>query len=510
MDIATSNATLPPPPLPSTFTNEPDIEDIVITKRDTAQLRKAYYEDHMTVGRDPMFYYLAKKYPDGHPTKRACGKWLKNQELQQLYARTRKGGLADHFIPTKPWQSVSVDLIDFNNKPVRNYRYILVVVDNFSRYMYTEPLVGKSSPPCAKGMRKILKRLKAEFNAVPGHMLCDDGGEFKGEFMKLLEEHDIRKQRTLGGHPETNGLVERSNGKLKMLLSKNKEIHLGTWLSNLKSATKAFNQQFIRTTKFAPEDAVKFTSEEAQKMIRANVRSSHKDPPVLLNYPQFEVGSYVRVKLAKSKLGKESQPSWSDKLYQIASIIPKRGPIAAKYRLKDKPEDYRYARNDIMLVNKDLIERIPKDSKAYERRQRVELKEQETVADRIGTRVGRGGQPTLRRSARVANQSGGLPPPPPLPPTGNNLPPPPSYPPPKSPKRDVALQPGPAPIDDSNTYIIGRFLKKKRVKTSIKYLVKWQGYPTNEATWEDASDLRAQVGVAVYNQLVKQLKESSG
>ena len=103
---------------------------------------------------------------------------------------------------------MSGDLIDFNFKPAENgYRYILVIIDNFSRCMYTEPLTAKKPKQCADAMRKILRKIKSEFKGEPNHILVDDGGEFKGEFIGLLQGSKIRKQRTIGGHPEANGAV---------------------------------------------------------------------------------------------------------------------------------------------------------------------------------------------------------------------------------------------------------------------------------------------------------------
>ena len=43
-------------------------------------------------------------------------------------------------IPRRPFHSLSLDLIDKSNKPSYNkglqYRYILVIIDNFSRYIF--------------------------------------------------------------------------------------------------------------------------------------------------------------------------------------------------------------------------------------------------------------------------------------------------------------------------------------------------------------------------------------
>ena len=100
-------------------------------------------------------------------------------------------------------------------------------------------------------MTKILKRIEDENNGkLPKYLVCDDGPEWKGDFIKLLESKNIDKRRTLGGQPQANGLVERSNGKLKMLLAKNMKINGGDWLKNLPMGDMMFQQQ----TGYNPDD----------------------------------------------------------------------------------------------------------------------------------------------------------------------------------------------------------------------------------------------------------------
>ena len=98
--------------------------------------------------------------------------------------------------------------------------YILVVIDNFSRYMMTVALTDKTAAKTAVGLRKVLDKVKSEFgNPDITSILTDDGGEFKGAVNALLKQRDIRKIRTLGGNPQQNGMVERSNGKLKIIIT---------------------------------------------------------------------------------------------------------------------------------------------------------------------------------------------------------------------------------------------------------------------------------------------------
>ena len=332
------------------------IEKATISERDRKIIEEAYYKDGCTFGRDGLYHYIKEKTKDDKlktPSFRVVAKWLKNQALQQEFQQTRKGGTTDFFHPETPFNSISIDLIDFQNKPsFGNYRYILVVVDNFSRKMFVEPLREKTAENATKGMKKILTRLETESNGkLPKYLVCDDGSEWKGDFIKLLESKNIDKRRTLGGQPQANGLVERSNGKLKMLLAKNMKINGGDWLQNLPKALNAYNNQRIRTTEYTPNEALELKTKVQQQKLINNVESKHKkefDPRFA---ESFKVGDTVRVKLSKGVLSKSSTPSWSSQLYTIGRVVKSKTPtVADKYKIKELAQDQNYARSDLQAV----------------------------------------------------------------------------------------------------------------------------------------------------------------
>ena len=355
-------------------------------------LKKVYYDEGMPFGRDALFEVVKSRFPEDFPGKRYILRWLKEQEVQQLFTGQRKGGSVDTFRANKPWSEISADLIDFTNKRSANYRYILVVIDNFSRYMFAEAITSKESlpnkngkreglqmtSPVGKGMEIILNNIKKDFNAVPKSVLTDDGSEFKGEFLTLLKQRGIRKKRTLGGQPQSNGLVERANGKVKMIMKKNVEINGGNWSGELQRSVKAYNNQFIRTTQAFPKDAVNFKTEQQQKTLRDNIKGSRKEQTTKFERREdYKIGDEVRVKLAKGKLSKQSDQSWSSTIYKIGHIIPKRGTIAEKYLIAGKAQDQQYSRNDILKVNSNKLQGVP--TKTKERRERVKIKDSKQV-----------------------------------------------------------------------------------------------------------------------------------
>jgi len=325
-----------------------------------SRLSKLYYRDGFTLGRDALWTLLKETQPDA---KRGyVDRWLKDQKVHQIYKTTRKSKGVVSFTPIRPIQSLSVDLIDFTNKPASgNMRYILVLVDNFSRFMWAKGISDKTSEKTAKAMSVLLDKIKKEYGSSypPSYILSDDGSEFKKDYIQLLKKENIRKVRTLGGAPQSNGLVERANGKLKRLLAKHKKIFGGDWRTNLDKCVKIYNSYENTSTGYKSKDAIKL-NEEDQKKLRDNVKKAQKESNT--NPPSnLELGMKVRFKLPKGKLGKSSDPSWSETIHTIVKVNnPSTEARQTTYILSDKDEDKRYTKNDLQVID-GKVERPPQE-----------------------------------------------------------------------------------------------------------------------------------------------------
>ncbi|CAG5104698.1 Oidioi.mRNA.OKI2018_I69.chr1.g1462.t2.cds [Oikopleura dioica] len=94
------------------------------------------------------------------------------------------------FADTCEWFANDVEI---NN----GYRYILVVVDGLSRQSFVRPLKRKTAEETAAALEDIIKRLD-----LPGHtfLMVDDGNEFKGAVLPLLEKWQITPHQLRGRH----------------------------------------------------------------------------------------------------------------------------------------------------------------------------------------------------------------------------------------------------------------------------------------------------------------------
>ena len=120
------------------------------------------------------------------------------------------------------WERVAMDLLDMSVTTARGNRYVLVMVDCFSRWTEVCPLPDKTASGDA-----FFNQVVCRFG-MPIVIYSDQGREFE---YKIMQELCIlcgsHKTRTTPYHPESDGLVERFNRTLLMMLamfaSKNRE-----------------------------------------------------------------------------------------------------------------------------------------------------------------------------------------------------------------------------------------------------------------------------------------------
>ena len=89
--------------------------------------------------------------------------------------------------PDHMWQA---DLSDVRQYSVYNagVKYILFVIDVYTRYLWTLPLKNKK----AESIAQALENLFSDTGRVPGYIVTDAGGEFRGgAVQKLLKEFNV-------------------------------------------------------------------------------------------------------------------------------------------------------------------------------------------------------------------------------------------------------------------------------------------------------------------------------
>ena len=113
------------------------------------------------------------------------------------------------------WSSDLLDMNDYGIKNNKGYRYILVVVDNFSKFGWTILLKNKYAQSLTDAFSQIIKRSRRKPNLLETH----DGKEYVNKiFSEFLNNHNIKRysrNTALGAV-----FAERFNRTLRNLLKK--------------------------------------------------------------------------------------------------------------------------------------------------------------------------------------------------------------------------------------------------------------------------------------------------
>jgi len=209
------------------------------------------------------------------------------------------------------YQADIVEMIPYA-KLNKGYKYILTVIDCFTKVANAIPLRTKSGREVSKAMEKILKEKRMR------HLQTDEGKEYYNrEFKLLMKTYSINHFST---HSEKKAsIVERFNRTLKTSMFKNFSLRGSyVWYDVLGKLISEYNNKFHRTIGMKPIQVN--TSNEALvlKRIKSNtIPKVDKIPPHI-----FKIGDKVRISKYKHVFSKGYLPNWTNEVFTIHRIQP--------------------------------------------------------------------------------------------------------------------------------------------------------------------------------------------
>jgi transposase InsO family protein len=132
----------------------------------------------------------------------------------------------------------------------RGHRYILTMIDCFTRYGIAVPLIDQSAEVV---IASVIHHYITVYG-TPRRILTDQGRNFESDqFAKFCLLFRISKIRTTAYHPQSNGICERFNQTLKnslaKILSKDQQ---NSWDLYLNFAVFSYNLSIHSSTGFTP------------------------------------------------------------------------------------------------------------------------------------------------------------------------------------------------------------------------------------------------------------------
>ncbi|GJS00717.1 retrovirus-related pol polyprotein from transposon TNT 1-94 [Tanacetum coccineum] len=96
---------------------------------------------------------------------------------------------------------------------INRKKYILVIVDDYSRFTWVKFLRSKDEAPGA--IIKCIKNIQVRLNVTVWNVRIDNGTEFVNQtFLEFYENVSISRQTSVARTPQQNGVVERRNRTL--------------------------------------------------------------------------------------------------------------------------------------------------------------------------------------------------------------------------------------------------------------------------------------------------------
>ena len=219
------------------------------------------------------------------------------------------------------WCSDLVEMQKFS-KWNKGYRYLLMVLDVFSKYGWIMPLKDKKGESVAVAFRQIFSE-----GRKPQFLWVDKGKEYYNKSVKdLLDSEGIEMYST--ENEEKSSVCERWNRTIKTKMWKQFTVQNSTeYLDMLPGLVKEYNNTKHRSIGMSPVEASKKKNESSVFLkLYGDLKTSY-------SLPKFKVGDRVRISKYKRKVfDKGYTPNWTEEIF-VVDTIQYTDPIT--YKLKD-------------------------------------------------------------------------------------------------------------------------------------------------------------------------------
>ena len=320
-------------------------------------LKRLYYATDGAAAsgsKEKLFKEALKEIPD---LKRGeVDEWLRSQLTYTLHAPARKNFIRNRIVVFKIDEEWEADLVEMQEfaKENNGYRYILTIIDVFSKYAWVKPIKNKTGKLVSEAFAEVFNERK------PDSLRTDKGKEFmNSELQNLLKKNHVRYYTAK--NPEIKcAVIERFNRTFKSRMFKYfTSVGKRKWIDQLSHLQNGYNKSYHRTIRMAPIEVSLNNSEAVFKNTYGedNLREllqAHKPATKL------KIGDEVRMKYKLGVFDKGFYPSWSDRVYKISSID--KSKRIALHGVDDSADARKYYPHELQKVNATVhrVERILK------------------------------------------------------------------------------------------------------------------------------------------------------
>lgn len=435
---------------------------INLTAEQTRKLKLLY--DQYPTGRDSLWAKYKETYPNEKtPSQRSIlNCFLIYQEAHQTQLKPQKQSSIAPLQITKPGY-LQADLFSMRSYPDAGYTAAFLMIDGFTKRVWGQPLRGESEAEVSHALKTCLQRARAD-GATFSACQSDFGSHFQSIFTRVLTDNNIKHFYSAPGRPQSNAIIERKNGVVKVLLYKQMIINKDKkWVKRFQTVLDNINQTKSFATHQSPID-LQNGSNEVQDQARAQItKNLGKRYKLQQRGKPLCIGQTVRRK--RILTGSVKKPGvggfWNEEIYTIAARINSTyANFLPSYKLinaRGQAVPNRVPKSDLLAVPPILAkDQAPNPEETEEERQTESGENiesaflqanQQNTAIQPAPEVDTNTQP--RRSLRVQNRTRG-----------------------------------------EDEYEIDSIRGKRTYRKKLQYKVGYSGYGREDDRWVDATYLR--------------------
>ena len=230
------------------------------------------------------------------------------------------------------WQ---MDLSDVSHLAPHNdnMRFLLFIIDVYSRYLWVVPLKNKTASSVAEALESVFYN----DSRVPGSITTDCGMEFLGKNVQsLLEKFNIGFSTANSTHKAC--IVERVQKTIKSRITKYfHSLNTYKYINVLQDIVKCYNNTYHSVINNTPKKQSR--ADSSDDYIKHEI-ARRKSGRAQSKSPRFKKDDYVRVNLNKKFFEKGYAASWSSEIFLVCDVLLPDRPhnedqTYVMYRIKD-------------------------------------------------------------------------------------------------------------------------------------------------------------------------------
>jgi hypothetical protein len=369
---------------------------------------------------------------------------------QNKYSNQKELGLTQPLpIPTRCWESVSMDYVVGLPMTADGFDAIITVTDRLSRQIH---LILTCGSVTAEDTAELFFREVFRLHGMPSSLVSDRDPKFTSQFWQsLFQLTGTQLKMSTAYHPQTDGLTERANRTVEEMLRHYCNDHADDWDEYLPAVEFAYNSSKNPSTGHSPF-YMNYGYEPSTPLAMLRVAVNPLPTPGAANYlsrlKAITEEARRNLEKAQEKMARYADAHKREHAFKVGdkvwlstanlrtpSTTKLKGPYCGPFIITE-------------AVSKNAMRlKLPETMKVHPVRNVSELKEY----------------------AEDASIPGHVPPPKPLPVVNS---------------------------DGTVSYIVERLTHRRQRMTGrparpvYDYRVKWQGYPDSESTWLTENSLR--------------------